>query len=101
MHPISKHGDRIAFVNFIQSLTFLAADLQSRLACGVFSGRIMRPPLEEQRAYMHRLRNAMSVQHMWLLSVRCAPSRVPLSPPSLRRCVQHMDRQQLRVQYGK
>ena len=73
--PISEHGNRIAFINFIQSITFLAADLQSRLACAVFKGgRVQLPPLDEQRRYMQRLRDTM--------------------------CTQHMDRQQLRVQYG-
>lgn len=74
MFPISEHGNRIAFINFIQSITFLAADLQPRLATQVFQGKVTPPDLKEQEEYMLKLRNTM--------------------------CAQHLDRQQLRVQYG-
>jgi dimethylaniline monooxygenase (N-oxide forming) len=72
--PIHPSGRRVAFVNFIQSITFLAADLQVRLACRVFKGEVALPPLEVQAREMRRVRDTM--------------------------CAQHMDRQQLRVQQG-
>eukprot|EP00943_MAST-04B_sp_MAST-4B-sp1_P008642 g8642.t1 len=72
--PIHKYGNRIAFINMIQSVTFLAADLQVRLATGVFKDEIKLPSLKQQFKHMKRTRDAM--------------------------CTQHMDRQQLRVQHG-
>ena len=72
--PIHPAGKRVAFINMIQSITFLAADLQTRLATGVFSGNIALPPLTAQEHNMRRTRDTM--------------------------CAQHMDRQQLRVQHG-
>ena len=72
--PIHKFGNRLAFINMIQSVTFLAADLQVRLATGVFKDEIQLPPLDQQTKHMKRTRDAM--------------------------CAQHMDRQQLRVQHG-
>ena len=72
--PIHKYGNRIAFINMIQSVTFLAADLQVRLATGVFKDEIKLPSLKQQFRHMKRTRDAM--------------------------CMQHMDRQQLRVQHG-
>ena len=71
--PISEYNN-IGFINFCQSVVFVAADLHSRFAVGTMTGRIKLPTLEEQRQEMEATRNTL--------------------------CAQFIDRQQLRVQAG-
>ena len=60
-----------SFINMIQSVTFLAADLQVRLATGVFKDEILLLS-DEQRNHMKRTRDAMCVQYMDCQATRTA-----------------------------
>ena len=71
--PISEYKG-LGFVNFIQTATFMAAELQSRYMTRVFKGLIAVPSLEEQDEEMRAVRNALAAQYI--------------------------DKQQLKVQHG-
>jgi hypothetical protein len=64
----------LGFVNFVQSLTFLCAELQSRLITRVFKGLIPLPTPEQQMKEVTDVRATLSAQYI--------------------------DRSQLRVQHG-
>lgn len=71
--PLSQHT-RLGFINFVQAVTFMLADLHSRYLTRVFKGLIRLPPLPAQRAEVEAIRATL--------------------------CAQYIDRQQLRVQHG-
>eukprot|EP01125_Pyxidicula_operculata_P012607 TRINITY_DN4144_c0_g3_i1.p1 TRINITY_DN4144_c0_g3~~TRINITY_DN4144_c0_g3_i1.p1 ORF type:complete len:683 (+),score=143.53 TRINITY_DN4144_c0_g3_i1:46-2094(+) len=73
MLPITEYNG-LAFINFVQSATFMCAELQSRLYCLSLLGKVKLPSLEEQKKEALAVRNTL--------------------------CAQYMDRQQLRVQAG-
>ena len=57
--PVSKyHG--LGFVNFVQSLTFPCAELQSRWLTRMFKGLIPLPSLEEQERETEETRNTLT-----------------------------------------
>ncbi|MCR9066906.1 MAG: hypothetical protein NXI00_23245, partial [Cytophagales bacterium] len=64
----------LGFINFLQSATFMCAELQTRYFAQVLKGERVLPPIETQREELLAVRNTL--------------------------CAQYMDRQQLRVQAG-
>lgn len=63
--PISREfGDSIAFVNLLQSVTFLAADLQCRAFFEVFFGRKRLPDPRERLEEVLAVRKTMAAQYI-------------------------------------
>merc|ERR1719443_2673369 len=61
--PMSEGCGSIGFIAFCQSVTFLAAELQSRLFAGVIHGSAKLPSLKEQRKEMQDLDEDMKRQY--------------------------------------
>ncbi len=57
-------GRPLLFCNFVQTATFMAAELQSRWYARVLSGAARLPPLEHQLGDMLQTRNALAAQYI-------------------------------------
>ena len=64
----------LCLINFVQSATFMCAELQARLFTRVLTGAVVPPPLEEQREEVEAVRMTLAARYI--------------------------DRQQLRSQHG-
>ena len=71
--PVSPYTG-LCLINFVQSATFMCAELQARLFTRVLTGAVVPPPLEEQREEVEAVRMTLAARYI--------------------------DRQQLRSQHG-
>ena len=71
--PVSPYSG-LCLINFVQSATFMCAELQARLFTRVLTGAVVPPPLEDQREEVEAVRMTLAARYI--------------------------DRQQLRSQHG-
>jgi dimethylaniline monooxygenase (N-oxide forming) / hypotaurine monooxygenase len=69
-----RRHQSLGYINFLQSASFLCAEVQCRVYCAALLGDIALPPLAEQRAEVEAIRTTL--------------------------CAQYLDRSQLRSQQG-